>query len=378
MAVQIADFIYSGELRNTRRNSVFGWVEFAPDYGVRLELTGNFEGELAGKHIRFKNPGRAARNDCQPGEFPSHIEDLSDRQIGVVQSMTLGATKVPEMPIDEFLSLPQADREAHLVEKPSLRLHWSSQDGDVHCDLIEPDWEFVDEQDAMPDESNYEPFEGGLAPGFTEIRINENGDSEAINFDLDLPDDESLGEDEEQEDPYGLFDESLEDRVNQSLSENHQAELSDEEAPDDEHAADIMRHSWDIPDLDDETRELYEQWDEIFAGKKDEPISYLFPNPLKLPKPDAVSSDEEAEELVKAILANLALLSVALDVCEHFTPQQSYRLLFQEILPSAKVHPNLAASEMVQHYATSDYCQICADEFEAEYQADSDDDSDDD
>ncbi|MEZ6076375.1 MAG: hypothetical protein R3C56_12150 [Pirellulaceae bacterium] len=60
--------------------------------------------------------------------------------------------------------------------------------------------------------------------------------------------------------------------------------------------------------------------------KKDEPVSYLFETPLRLPPPDRVTSDEEAQSLVVAILAQLALLSVAVDVCEHYTPQQTYRI----------------------------------------------------
>ena len=70
-----------------------------------------------------------------------------------------------------------------------------------------------------------------------------------------------------------------------------------------------------------------------------------------------------------AILAQLALLSVAVDVCEHYTPLQTYHLLMNEILPTAKVHPNLAASRMVQHYSTSDHCDACEAEFEAQYNA---------
>ena len=92
--------------------------------------------------------------------------------------------------------------------------------------------------------------------------------------------------------------------------------------------------------------------------------------PLRLPPPDRVTSDEEAQSLVVAILAQLALLSVAVDVCEHYTPQQTYHLLMTEILPTAKVHPNLAASRMVQHYSTSDHCDACDAEFESQYNAD--------
>lgn len=361
MPLRIADHVFSGELRNTRRNAVFGWIEFAPDYGIRLELTGNFSTQLAGKHIRFKNVQLAPERICEPGSFPSFIEDLEDRQIGVVQSMELRTTRVPNLPIDEFLSLPESERESHLTEKPCLSLEWSSQNGDILCELIQPEIEFVEEEpDTISSEAKPLGFGSGLESGATELILNE--DVPFGNYDPDADADDAPDEEDEPEDeddPYGLFDANLQQNVSESLGEDLPV------------LEDGGKRDWEdvIPDIDPETKAMYEQWDEIFEGKKDEPLSYLFPTTLKLPKPERVETEEEAEQLVKAILAQLALLSVAIDVCEHFTAHQTYRLLMQEILPSAKVHPNLAASEMVQHYATSDYCQQCDAEFEADYEA---------
>jgi hypothetical protein len=370
MPLRIADYVFSGELRNTRRNSVFGWIEFAPDYGIRLELTGNFSAELGSKHIRFKNVNLDPQRICEPGSFPTYIEELEDRQIGVVQSMELRTTKVPNLPIDEFLSLPEIERESHLTEKASLWLEWSGQNGDLLCELIQPEIEYVEEEPSSNSTLHAgrpHSFGAGLESGATELILNEddptfgeyNPEDDEVDGELGPADDFDEEEGEDEEDPYGLFDENLQQSVNASLGD---------ELPQLDHGA---KREWDdvIPDIDPETKAMYEQWDEIFEGKKDEPLSYLFPTTLKLPKPEHVDSEEEAEKLVKAILAQLALLSVAIDVCEHFSAQQTYRLLMQEILPSAKVHPNLAASEMVQHYATSDYCQQCDAEFEAEYEA---------
>jgi hypothetical protein len=195
----------------------------------------------------------------------------------------------------------------------------------------------------------------------------EHGDEDDEEDDLDDDglDDDDEDDEHDDDDPYGLFDADLEQNVAESLGgESKEGELAFDGIPG-------SPRPWEeaIPGISPDTVELYEQYDEIFEGKKDEPISYLFPTTLQLPKPENVASEEEAEVLVKAILSQLALLSVALDVCEHFTMQQTYRLLMQEILPTAKVHPNLAASEMVQHYATSDFCQECDAEFEAQYRA---------
>ncbi len=370
MPHRISDYVLSGELRNTRRNSVTGWIEFAPDYGIRLELTGNFSGQLNGQHIRFKNRLLDPEQVSAPGEFPDPIEELADRQIGVVQSMQLRDASSP--PAENALALSAAERESKSGNLPGLWLEWSSQNGDVQCELMDVELEYVDPDQTTPDESNYEAYSPeSYADGLTELTLHEHVDSESDELfatheeegsDPELADDEL----DDAEDPYGLFDDRLQADVEQAL------------AGDSATAADA-RPGWDeiIPDIDPQTKALYEQWDEIFEGKKDEPIRHLFPKPLKLPKPERVASDEEAEKLVKDILSQLALLSVALDVCEHFSPQQTYRLLIQEILPSAKVHPNLAASDMVQHYATSDYCQRCEEEFEAEYEDGQKDDADD-
>lgn len=403
MPLRIADYVRAGDLRNTRRNSVFGWIEFAPDYGVRIELTGNLSGQLAGRHIRFSMPNRDPSKACEPGDFPNHIEDLSDRQIGVVQTMDVRRTSVPALPIDEFLQLSEADRARNMVEKDCLYLEWSSQDGLVVSELIEPVIDYIDDEtedrqlqnmDAAdllaaaledPDFSNVaEMLLGQTIAAIDANQDEDEGDIDTIGpeedeseidaDDMDDDDDDLGGHDED--DPYGLFDSELERSVSQSLAGPSLDGMADDDEDDDDDEPMIevegdIPPRWEdiIPGIGAEEAELFEKYDEIFEGKKDEPISYLFPTPLQLPKPEHVASEEEAEKLVKAVLSQLALLSVALDVCEHFTMRQTYRLLAQEILPTAKVHPNLAASDMVQHYSTSDYCQECDDEFEANYRA---------
>lgn len=362
MALRIGDYVYSGELRNTRRNGVFGWIEFAPDYGVRIELTGNFSGELEGKRIRFQVPRRQQEDFSDPPELPDEVETLADRQIGVIGDVVRRTVKVPTVPIDEFLSLSKEDQQTHVEEKECLYLEWFSQNGRVVAEIVEPQLAVVDSEDTESElDDNSGPAEDGqFALGVTEIRFDDDGNPHVEQY--DVVDDDA--EEEEEEDPYGLFDQEFNDKLAESLGPvpNPEPETGD---------AEPRPRPWDevIPGLDPETKELYDQWDEIFEGKRDEPVSYLFQEPLRLPLPERVETDEEAEPLVRAILAQLALLSVALDVCEHYTPLQTYKLLMQEILPSAKVHPNLAESEIVQHYSTTDFCTQCEAEFDAEYDA---------
>ncbi|MCR9292198.1 MAG: hypothetical protein NXI32_05730 [bacterium] len=357
MAIRIGQYVLSGELRNTSRNSVFGWMQFAPDYGIRVELTGNFEPQLQGKHLRFRLPRMEDEGQVDLDSLPDFVHELADRQIGVVGKFAIQSTKVPAIPIDEFLDLSPEQQKLHLKDASCLHLEWFSQNGHVLAEIVDPIIEFVD-----PDEESTESEEQDFDSDYAEIYFDENGLPQA----RQVEDDEEDEEDDETEtdDPFGLFGEDLGKRVAESLSGEIATGGQEESADTGE------KRPWDevIPGLDAETKAMYDQWDEIFEGKKDEPISFLFKHPLKLPRPERVKSQAEAEGYVRAILAELALLSVALDVCEHFSPLDTYRLLMDEILPTAKVHPNLAASEMVQHYATSDYCDECEAEFDASYE----------
>lgn len=55
MALQLGRYVAYGELYNTRRNSVHGWLGLmGMDNTVCFELSGNCESDLVGKHIRFR------------------------------------------------------------------------------------------------------------------------------------------------------------------------------------------------------------------------------------------------------------------------------------------------------------------------------------
>lgn len=389
MVQQIGDYILRGELRNTRANGVFGWIEFAPDFGLHIELTGNLSGELQRKHIRFSSP-RSKFPEVNPNaELPALIENLADRQIGVVGDVLLRRVRVPTIPLPEFIKLEREEQQRHSVEKDCLYLEWYSQNGRVEAEILDPEIEYVDERSAEPSEApEFEPLGDGLNSSIAEAYLDhEGGVAGSVEFqigdDVDNSDDDS-GDDVDDDDPYGLFDPNLQREVAEALENETDfpqpflpGETQDENHDFDD-SAPRKKRSWDevIPGIDPQTKAMYEQWDEIFEGEKDEPVACLFETPLRLPPPDRVTSDEEAQSLVVSILAQLALLSVAVDVCEHFTPLQTYRLLMTEILPTAKVHPNLAASRMVQHYSTSDYCDACEAEFNDDYQSDDDDDHD--
>ncbi len=93
MAWRIGDYVIAGELKNTSHNSVTGWLEFPPDEGIHLELTGNFAGELAGKHFRFKVQPPDEPNDAD--DSPLNLDDLAVIQSGVVGDVLLRMVKIP-------------------------------------------------------------------------------------------------------------------------------------------------------------------------------------------------------------------------------------------------------------------------------------------
>ena len=78
-----------------------------------------------------------------------------------------------------------------------------------------------------------------------------------------------------------------------------------------------------------------------------------------LPRPDELN-DHAAEQITKFILADLALYAVAIDVCEHCTPSQLYRVLVERILHEAEMDPEQIGSGVALHYSTHAFCKHCA------------------
>ncbi len=386
--LQISQYILRGELRNSRTNSVSGWLEFAPDWGIHIELTGNFKGQLEGKHVKFTNPAYQPLGSLKDDQLPEVLRQLADRQIGVIGEVwlkraTAPAPTSPDAPTEESAAQAAVSQLEPAQERVCLHIEWYSQNGRVLVELINPELEYVDPRQpeiAAPPE--FEPLGDRLSSEVAETYLDIGGhqllgddaedeldDELDDEFDAETHDDGLSSDGDSDDDPYGLFDTDLDLSVAQSLGTDPETGDAVFDSADDSQWTTRGNRSWDevLPGIDPETKAMYEQWDEIFEGRKDEPVTYLFETPLRLPPPDRVKNDEEAQKFVVAILAQLALLSVAVDVCQHYTPLQVYQLLMTEILPTAKVHPRLAASRMVQHYATSDHCAACEAYYEARY-----------
>lgn len=348
MAFRIGELIVSGELRNSRRNSVHGWLDFGNDRGIRLELTGNLAGELAGRNLRFE-----AHPVATPDEAALEtIHALEFRQIGVVANVELRTVRTVEGPLPDYAALKDLGPAA-FVEKTCLYLEWYSQNGRVVAEIVEPVFDDGDGDDALTPTPLPSAEETGLA--ITGLSMSETGEIEEIAY-------FAADDADEDDDPYELFPGDLENELRESNREADPASTGD--------ASPAGLRPWDevIPGIDEATKAMYEQWDEVLHGEKDEPLATLFDPPIALKPPAQIVDEQDAENWLTLLLSQLALRSVAVDVCEHFTARETYRWLLEEILPEAHVHPNLRPSGYVVHYSTFEDCPQCEAEFDAEFE----------
>jgi hypothetical protein len=344
MAWRIGDQIVSGELINTSRNSVHGWLDFGSDRGVRISLSGNFEGDLAGRHIRFCSTQKIRSQPSSVKDF----EGLANEQVGVVGSMTLLIRRIPRGGLKDWWEQTKLGLNPPTDEKPCLYLEWFSQNGRVVAELVHPHIEYGSLEDPADCEVAPTPLPDDHweddGPEIIEFRKNEDGTVE-----IGRP---PVGDDDDDDDPYRLFPDDLEQQIEESGGTSDLISLFPEES---------HLPSWDevLPGISDETKKKYEQWDEVFDGDKDEPLVSLLDPPLSLRRPDDVRDESEAEMWLKTLLARLAEHGVALDICEHYSAVECYRLLVEEILPEAEIHPQLVSTGFVRHYSTWEYCEEC-------------------
>ena len=384
MAIRINEYVVTGELRNTSRNSVNGHIAFGPKSYIRIELTGNFAGQFEGKHFRF----RVNRPDSElvsVEDLPEHVAMLEFRQIGAIGSVELRQVRIPCVPIEEFLRRSKLGEMPPCDLKDCLYLEWFSQNGRVVAELTDLELEFIsnlgddtfiphvepilglNENNNFDQDDSEDSDHGGLS--ITSIGIDDEGNASIEEVDLSRF---------EKSDEYGLFSADLDEKIRQSLASDPEPiapEIDGDDSAinlpfDPDGSTPPATRSWDevIPGIDPETKALYESWDEIYHGGNEDPVMPLFES-FNLPDPDSLATDEQAAPYLDLIIARLATFSISIDLCEHMTPLSAYRILMTEILPEASVHPNLAATEIVQHFCTWESCPQCEAEFEAEYES---------
>lgn len=329
MACRLNDFVECGELINTRRFSTHGWLKLrGVETPLSLQLTGNCGPDLAGWHIRFESRGPRAEagGEPDPDELARLLAleppRLAAQQIGPTGDMTAARkVKIADCSAHELCHRCKGGEPPPFRWVRCLYLEWYSQNGRVVVELVDPILEYVDfatipgvSADDRPPEPPAELLGEGSAshaspePGPYAHSCGEacrGGDSDA-----------------EPDDPYGLFSQG-----------DGQAE--------------------------DEFLRQMELMDDAIENSPGEPVGSLLDALGPLPEPDELS-ERQAEVQLKAVLGQLALFGVALDVCEHFTARDAYRLLKEHILPEGRILPELRGSHWVEHFTTHEHCAECA------------------
>lgn len=353
MSLRLGPYVVAGELINRRPNMTHGWLALrGEETPVIFQLTGNCSPELRGKHLRFSLP-----DDRQPPDAPPlDTKRLAWQQVG----------PTGEIELRQVVAESQSGRTA-----PCLYMEWFSQNGQVVLELLDPELEWVEEDEddrrraARPSEASAaETAETDDA----DIFVPDSDEAEEAQYDaFEVPPPDA---DEDADDPYGLFPPGLDEE----LAEEDQQAPAIENAASGETATGGKR-SWDevIPGIDPETKKMYEDWDEVTEGTQDIPFTEVFDPPLKVYTTEQLEALDDAAALaaLKELLARLALLGVAVAMCEHFSTRLTYRMIAQEILPRYGVHPRLPQIGWVQHYDTSEFCRKCQEEFDRRYEEES-------
>jgi hypothetical protein len=329
MAWRLGGSVVRGELFNLRLNSVHGWIELRDhESPLRLELTGNFDESLGGKHLRFEARDAAApasgAEQTNGAGVPLDVAELEPMQVGPTGDMIL-----------RQVHAPPANRDV-----PCLHLEWFSQNGRIVLELLDPILEFVEneEDDDLDDEAD----ESGL--NLSALSLDDDSDLFG-----EAPDD-----DDDLDDPFGLFPDDLEEQL---AGSDEPEGTEGEPSP----------RGRSFAEVDEETQKQWALWDEMFEGKHDVPIQTIFDPPLRLYPSDKLD-DAQVAQALRLVLARLAEYGIALNMCEHYSPREAYELLLDEILPNHGTYPRLRATGFVQHYMTSDFCPKCDAEFEERWE----------
>ena len=340
MTLNLSEHVQSGEIINTRKNSVHGYLTLREfDRPLVLQLTGNCSADLAGLHIRFE------AYSMPPADSPPLTEDQANElrlawmQVGVPGKMTANH-------LASGLYLEWYGQNGHTIVEVKDAIIVHVEDGDEvdeddlptedELDEVDADGELENLREHLRDLENLRDDDEPFEPGSQGVSFEPTDDADVEPWYRGPIDD---GDDED--DPFGLFPPDLD------------ASLGAASLP------------WNV-ELDEATLAQWKEWDEVFDGDKDVPLSSLFDPPIQLP-PESALDDEQVARLFNTILMQLALHNVAFHMCEHFTPRTGYSLLVDQILREHGTHPELPRIGYTMNFDSSEYCAECAAEFKHHY-----------
>ena len=349
MAWRLGEYVVYGEIRNTSRYATRGVIVLRGEQPggethLHLDLCGDCGPDLHGKFIRFR-PGRE-----DEGKDFFRLEDyprLRDRQIGPTGTMTAqGWVRTLPCSVEEFMRRTKLGEPPPTAWESRLYLEWYGQNGRV---VIEMAGAVVEECVRAPvddnDEGLWEPIPNlALPPGLGEEKpagpeitvIRRQGDQVHT----------------EREEPSDADEEN-----GAAIPDALQRQL-DAEADAVERAIRGEGETTEAADPGDAAVRELEMMDHCLEHGEMRSISSLLGGADEWRPPEDMD-DEEVEGTLKGLLALLAPLGIALDVCEHFSPRDCYRLLRDEILPEPNAYAELAGTSWVQHFSTYEYCADC-------------------
>lgn len=360
MAYRLGEYVIYGELFNTRHYSTHGGIILRGDQAgeeiqLHLELTGDCGRDLRGKHFRFE-PG-----EDDKGEAIFRMEDnggFQISQIGPTGTMTAqGWVRVLPCSVEEFIRRSELGEPPPTPWKRHVYLEWFGQNGRVVVEMADPVVEVcVREPKDKDDEGEWEPLPNlALPPRAIEPGAVTGPEITLIRLDGDDVHTETWTASE-----HGAVEE---DEAPSSAMLQRQL---DAEADAVDRAMRGEPESWD--DADEAVREA-ELIDYCMDHCEEQPISSLLDGTDKLRPPDEMN-DKEVEAELKTLLARMAMLGIALDVCDHFSPRDCYRLLKDKVLPEPTAYAELIGTGWVTHISTYEYCEICEAMAESEFKDD--------
>ncbi len=356
MAYRLSEYVVYGEIKNTNYYSTSGFVVLRgggkrQDTIIRLNLTGDCKEDLRGRHICFQ-PSEV--DGAQEAVF--RVEEhpaLQLSQIGPTGTISAsGRVRVMPCAPAEFMRRAELGEPPPTQWKRRLCIEWYGQNGRIVIELADPVIEeCVREPSGKDDEGEWAPFAndeplppddscttGGLS--FTIVHL-QGADATVEHWGLK---DEVAGEDEA-EPGDGLIPGTL------------QKEL-------DAQTAAVERAIRGQDDTSDRVIEELELLDRCIEEGDGDPISYFLGDLARLPRPEGLD-DETVEAHLKSLLARLAAVNVTLDVCEHMSARDCYRVLLDDILPECTVYKELVGTGNITHLSTYDYCSSCTAELDA-------------
>ncbi len=361
MSLRLDSCVLRGEIDNSVRNTIGGWIEVTRDTVQEdrrrtcflLSLTGNLSGVPAGSRLRFE-----VRNPQESENSLGIDSSFQQQQIGVLCDCRICLADPAAAAAPAVTTTEASAADVHSGSLASLYLSWNSQNGPVTLELLDTSITFLEPGSGAAPFGIHGLPEGDLPAELKVFIQRARRSGGPLTDDVEEPPAEySDGEDQEDDsEPFQLFDQETQDLIRES------AKHGDEELDDDRDDV-MMNIPQELRDLvqsiSPNASEMFAQWNDVLQGKHDEPLSWVLDEPLRLPVADQLKTDEEAWDVLGKLLSALALKGVAFDMCPHTTPVQAYRILTEILLPEARIHPDLPGTGFVCHFTSGSYCEQC-------------------